>query len=145
MQSTPRSASSQANQAFRLIPFFSSTKSTLNTIYTPLVSMLKMKRVSRRMPKKSKCGRRRRRRIVRFFFPPLRPRTTLKGAHKIASTPNFISEIFYLTAAIYHLHFRPVELYLKRIAADSRNFRERIEAVENDPSWRGVSPRPIPI
>ncbi len=42
---------------------------------------------------------------------------------------------------MYQLHFRPVELYLKRIGADSRNYRERIEAVENDPSWRSVSPR----
>ena len=42
---------------------------------------------------------------------------------------------------MYQLHFRPVELYLKRIASDSRNYRERIEAVENDPSWRSVSPR----
>jgi hypothetical protein len=39
---------------------------------------------------------------------------------------------------MYQLHFRPVELYLKRIAADARNYRERIEAVENDPSWRSV-------
>jgi Ubiquitin elongating factor core len=69
----------------------------------------------------------------------------LTDARKIALTPNFISEVFYLTAAVNHLHFRPVELYLKRIGTDLRNFRERIEAVENDPSWRNVSPGPLLI
>lgn len=76
---------------------------------------------------------------ARFFRPSSTTNDTDRFLHA-EPTPNFISEVFYLTAAMYQLHFRPVELYLKRIAADSRNYRERIEAVENDPSWRSVSP-----
>jgi hypothetical protein len=44
---------------------------------------------------------------------------------------------------MYHLHFRPVELYLKRLASESRNYREQIEAVEDDQSWRSVSAVPF--
>jgi hypothetical protein len=77
------------------------------------------------------------------FFPPSSTTNDIDRCPQTDPTPNFISEVFYLTAAMYHLHFRPVELYLKRIASDSRNYRERIEAVENDPSWRSVSPHPV--
>jgi len=141
MQITQRSAWPQANELFQLILFFSSTKSTLNTTCTPPASTLKMKHVSKRMLRRSKSGNRQRRIIVRAFFPPSSTTNDTDRYSQTDPTPNFISEVFYLTAAMYQLHFRPVELYLKRIGADSRNYRERIEAVENDPSWRSVSPR----
>lgn len=132
-----------SNEQIPLILVFSSTRLIFNTTCTPPALTLKMKHVSKRMPRRSKSVNRQRRRIVRSFFLPLQPRMTLSDARKLAPAPNFISEVFYLTAAMYHLHFRPVELYLKRISMDSRNYRERIEAVENDPTWRSVRRRPL--
>src|SRR5882757_3710831 len=130
-------------RTFQLMLFFSSTKLTLNTTCIPPASTLKTKHVSRRMLRRSKNGYRQRWIIVRAF-PPLSSKANDSDRYSQTDPiPNFISEVFYLTAAMYQLHFRPVELYLKRIAADSRNYRERIEAVENDPSWRSVGPRPL--
>ena len=71
-----------SNEQFQLILFFSLTKLTLSTTCTLPASTLKTKRVSKRMLRRLKSGKRQRRRIVRAFLPLLPLRMILTDSPK---------------------------------------------------------------
>lgn len=52
--------------------------------------------------------------------------------------PNFVSEIFYLLAAVNHLSTGPIVNYMDALARHVRDLKKQLEIMEKDESWRGV-------
>jgi ubiquitin conjugation factor E4 B len=53
--------------------------------------------------------------------------------------PNFVSDIFYLLAAVNNLSTGPISEYMSALARHVRDLKKQLEIMEKDESWRGVS------
>lgn len=56
-----------------------------------------------------------------------------------AAKPNFISEIFFMTAWAHHLGYMPVVNTVNKYSRSVQDLDDQIKEIENDASWRGVS------
>jgi ubiquitin conjugation factor E4 B len=61
-----------------------------------------------------------------------------KGADAPGSTPNFVSDVFYLLSAINHIGTGPMSNYISDMARHVRDIKKQLEMMEKDESWRGV-------
>jgi ubiquitin conjugation factor E4 B len=52
--------------------------------------------------------------------------------------PNFVSDIFYLSAAVNNLSTGPISEYMSALARHVRDLKKQLEIMEKDESWRGV-------
>jgi ubiquitin conjugation factor E4 B len=52
--------------------------------------------------------------------------------------PNFVSDIFYLLAAVNNLSTGPISEYMSALARHVRDLKKQLEIMEKDESWRGV-------
>jgi ubiquitin conjugation factor E4 B len=57
--------------------------------------------------------------------------------------PNFVSDVFYLLAAVNHLSTPPIDNYLSAMHRGVRDMQKQVDLMEKDESWRGVSCRSL--
>lgn len=53
--------------------------------------------------------------------------------------PNFVSDVFYLLAAVNNLSTGPINNYLSAVHRHVRDVKKQLDIMEKDPTWRGVS------
>ena len=61
------------------------------------------------------------------------------GADAPGPAPNFVSDVFYLLAAVNHISTGPISDYILAIGRRIRDIQERLDIIEKDKTWRGVS------
>jgi ubiquitin conjugation factor E4 B len=61
------------------------------------------------------------------------------GADAPGPAPNFVSDVFYLLAAVNHISTGPISGYISAIGRHVRDIKQQLEMMEKDETWRGVS------
>ena len=61
------------------------------------------------------------------------------GADAAGPAPNFVSDVFYLLAAVNHISTGPISTYISAIGRHIRDIKEQVDIMEKDDTWRGVS------
>jgi ubiquitin conjugation factor E4 B len=67
------------------------------------------------------------------------------AAGTASPSPNFISDVFYLLAAVNHLSTGPIAQYTSAIERHVRDIEQQLEMMDKDETWRWVSLRSMAL